>query len=277
MALPTSRAPRSWKAPRCDRYATRRGTSAPSLAPARLAATLRLAPRAIPRAYPADEFSSRPRGRKNRAWSASMVGADRIGIRRGRTTKILISALLIVLGDRVDVQPDIASRVRHGRYGKAVSGGHPAIVENPGPRFRIVVINREPRIPLRRILKADGPGLQAAAPERPARTPKVPRSNSPCSGSWHFPPDSERRRSTPCLQDLDIRRDRQSLRRRKAWSCTEILVVAAALYLLSVPAPVLLSIPMMRIVARLVAQVRPSVTRRLHGAITTTTVGWLHK
>src|SRR5580698_10239327 len=156
MASPTSRAPRSWKAPRCDRYATRRGTSAPSLAPARLAATLRLAPRAIPRAYPADEFSSRPRGRKNRAWSASMVGADRIGIRRGRTTKILISALLIVLGDRVDVQPDIASRVRHGRYGKAVSGGHPAIVENPGPRFRIVVINREPRIPLRRILKADG-------------------------------------------------------------------------------------------------------------------------
>jgi hypothetical protein len=28
---------------------------------------------------------------------------------------MLISALLIVLGDRVDVQPDIASRVRHGR------------------------------------------------------------------------------------------------------------------------------------------------------------------
>jgi hypothetical protein len=195
----------------------------------------------------------------------------------GEDHQMLISALLIVLGDRVDVQPDIASRVRHGRYGKAVSGGHPAIVENPGPRFRIVVINREPRIPLRRILKADGPGLQAAAPERPARTPKVPRSNSPCSGSWHFPPDSERRRSTPCLQDLDIRRDRQSLRRRKAWSCTEILVVAAALYLLSVPAPVLLSIPMMRIVARLVAQVRPSVTRRLHGAIATTTVGWLRK
>jgi hypothetical protein len=35
---------------------------------------------------------------------------------------MLISALLIVLGDRVDVQPDIASRVRHGRYRRAIGG-----------------------------------------------------------------------------------------------------------------------------------------------------------
>ena len=66
--------------------------------------------------------------------------ADRIGRRGGRTTKILISALLIVLGDRVDVRPDIASRVRHGGYRKAVSGAHPAIVENPDARFCIVVM-----------------------------------------------------------------------------------------------------------------------------------------
>jgi hypothetical protein len=163
---------------------------------------------------------SRPRGRKNRAWSASMVGADRIGKRGGRPAKILISALLIVFGDRVDVQPDIASRVRHGRYRKAVSGGHPAIVENPGPRFRIVVINREPRIPVRDILKADGLPVFKLLALSGRRERQQSRNQAPYAAVHGISPQVANAPvgacSTTCLQHRDIRRGRQSSRRRQA-------------------------------------------------------------
>ena len=129
---------------------------------------------------------------------------------------------LAELGYRVseiDVQPDIASRVRHGRYRKAVPGGHPAIVENPGPRFRIVVINREPRIPVRHILKADGLRVFKLLALSGRRERQQSRNQAPYAAVHGISPQVANAPvgacSTTGLQHLDIRYGMQSSRRRQ--------------------------------------------------------------